>query len=426
MQPPADEYERILSRCEPFSGLPEEMLAALLGRMTESSFETGEKLIRQDVRGNSLQLLLEGRAAVIVVAGMDEPTEVAEVTVGEVIGEMALISGERTSADVVARTPVRVLGLAAEDFHELARQHPEIAVVLTRLIAKRLGRADGDALGGKLVHGYRIIRCVGRGGMAVVYEAAREDDGQHFALKMMSHKLTYDAMALGRFREETQLLGGFDHDNLARLVDRFSAYGTHFLVVEYCEGPGLDQIADARKPIEEDLVRPITGQIAVALEYVHSLGVLHRDIKPSNAMLSGGGLLKLIDFGIARPIGQQDDRTQTLETVLVGTPFYMAPEQLEDTLDIDQRVDSYALACLTYELLAGERLFKKSSSFGMWQQKTSLELPPRETIGLGVSEEMYDFLCRNLDPDPARRFATVATQAAWSARIDVDALPVKR
>jgi len=425
MQPPSDEYERVLSHCQPFSGLPEELLAALLERMTESSFRKGEKLIRQDVRGNSLQLLLEGRAAVIVVDGLDDPTEVAEVTVGDVVGEMALISGERTSADVVARTPVRVLDLPSEDFHELARRHPEIAVVLTRLIAKRLGGSNADALGGKLVHGYRILRCVGRGGMAVVYEAKREDDGRRFALKMMSHRLTYDAMALARFREETQLLDKFDHDNLARLVGRFSAYGTHFLVVEYCEGPALDQVANARVPVAEELVRPITGQIAVALEYVHALGVLHRDIKPSNAMLTAGGLLKLIDFGIARPIEQQDDRTQTLETVMVGTPFYMAPEQLEETSEIDQRVDSYALACMTYELLAGKRLFGKSSSFGMWQQKTSLELPPREAIGGGVGEEMYDFLVRNLDPDPTRRSFTLAPQAAWSAPIDVDALPVK-
>ena len=81
MQRPADEYQRVLSHCQPFSGLPEDLLEALLERMTESSFEQGEKLIRQDVRGNSLQLLLEGRAAVIVGTGEDDPTEVAEVTV---------------------------------------------------------------------------------------------------------------------------------------------------------------------------------------------------------------------------------------------------------------------------------------------------------------------------------------------------------
>ncbi len=425
MHHPAEEYERVLANCQPFSGLPEELIAALLERMSEASYRPGEKLIRQDARGDSLQLLLEGRAAVIVDGGSSEPTEVAEVSIGEVVGEMSLISGERTSADVVARTAVRVLDLPAKDFHELARKHPEIAIVLTRLIAKRLGRSDADALGGKLVHGYRIERCVGRGGMAVVYESSRESDGQRFALKMMSHKLTYDATALSRFREETKLLSGFDHDNLARLVDRFSAYGTHFLVVEYCEGPSLDKVTAARAPIPEEIVRSITGQIAVALEYVHALGVLHRDIKPSNAMLAGGGLLKLIDFGIARPIGQTDDRTQTLETVIVGTPFYMAPEQLEDTTEIDQRVDSYALACMTYELLAGKRLFKRSSSFGMWKQKMTVVLPHRESIGSGISEEMDRFLRRNLDPDPNIRSSSLAQQAAWSAPIDVDALPVK-
>lgn len=425
MERPENEYKQVLLGCEPFSGLPAELLDKLLARMTEISFEKGEKLIRQDIRANSLQLILEGRAGVVVVAGMDVPTEVAEVTVGDVIGEMALISGEPTSADVVARTPVRALELPADCFHELARQHPEIAVVLTRLIAKRLGRSDTDALGGKLIHGYRIVRCVGRGGMAMVYEAARETDGKRFALKMMSHKLAYDTTALSRFREETKIVASFDHENLTRLIDGFSAYGTQFLVMEYCAGPGLDRVTASRQPIAERLVRPIVGQLAGALGYVHGCGVLHRDVKPSNTMLAEEGRIKLIDFGVARPIGQSDDRTRTLETSIVGTPFYMAPEQLDESTEIDQRIDNYSLACMTYELLAGERLFAKDTTFGMWQQKRSLSLPAAEAIGQGVSREMYEFLRDNLNPDPTRRPNTLAPQEDWAGPIEVEALPVK-
>jgi len=422
MEQPPGEYARVLAGCRPFRDLPEDMIAALLARMQEVSFKKGDKLIRQDVRADSLQVLLDGRAAVIVVSGVDDPTEVAEVAVGDVIGEMALISGEPTSADVVARDPVRTLSLPAGDFHDLARKHPEIAVVLTRLIADRLGGAVADALGGKLIQGYRIRRCVGRGGMAVVYEAEREEDGSQVALKMMSHRLTYDTRALSRFREETTLLESFDHVNLAKLLGRFSAYGTHFLVMEFCDGVGLETIAARRVPIREEFVRSITGQIARALEYVHGLGVLHRDIKPSNAILTADGRVKLIDFGVARPVQRLDEATRTHESSIVGTPCYMAPEQFEDTTDIDERMDRYALACMAFEFLAGRRLFKQDTSFKMMQRKMTLQLPARESIGSGVGEEMYDFLKRNLDPDRNNRSDTLAPQAAWAAPVDVAAL----
>ncbi|MDH3628450.1 MAG: protein kinase [Acidobacteriota bacterium] len=426
MHGPGNEHQRTLADCEPFSGLPDDLLERLMDRMDETTFAEGEKLIHQDIPASSLQLILEGRAAVVVAAGMEAPTEVAEVSVGDVIGEMALISGEPTSADVVARTPMRVLELAADDFHDLARRHPEIAVVLTRLISERLGRSDADALGGKHIHGYRIVRCIGRGGMAMVYEAIRDSDGKRFALKMMSHKLAYDTTALSRFREETKIVSGLDHENLAKRIEGFSAYGTQFIVVEYCEGPGLERVTGRRVPIAENLVRPITGQLANALEYIHGKGVLHRDVKPSNTMLTPEGGIKLIDFGVARPIEHGGDRTKTLETSVVGTPFYMAPEQLEETLGIDEKVDNYALACMTYELLAGNRLIKKGTTIGMWQQKQSLELPPPHKIGHGISEEMHSFLRRNLNADPTRRPDSVAAQAAWRAPIDVDALPLVR
>jgi CRP-like cAMP-binding protein len=416
------EYKRVLSGCGPFEGLPDELLSSLLGRMAETSYGAGDKLICQDVRADSLQVLLDGRAAVVVVAGVGDPTEVGEVVRGDVVGEMALISGEPTSADVVARTAVRVLRLPAEDFHEMARHNPELAVVLTRLIAERLGRSGPDALGGKVVHGFRIVERLGRGGMAVVYEAEREEDGLRVALKMMSHRLTYDTTALARFREEAHLLDTFDHPNIARPIDRFSAYGTHFVALEFCDGPGLHEVASRRVSFVEDLVRPVIGQIATALEYVHGIGILHRDIKPSNAMLNHSGVVKLIDFGVARPIEPLDDRTQTLETSIVGTPFYMAPEQFEDATSIDARIDHYALACVTYELLAGERLFRKDTKFGIMRQKLELELPPAQEIGHGISQEMHAFLRANLDPDCARRSKSIAAQAAWAGPVDVKAL----
>jgi CRP-like cAMP-binding protein len=417
-----DDDRRILAESRPFKGLPEDLISSLLARMDERSFKKGDKIICQDQRGDQLYALMDGTASVVVFSNPTNPNTVANVGSGDVIGEMALLSGEPTSADVVANGPVRALSLEAESFHELARQHPEIAVVLTTLIADRLGRSAGDALGGKVVNGYRILRCVGQGGMAVVYEAERQTDSKRFALKMMSHRLSYDTTARSRFREEASLVQELNHPNLAQLVESFRAYGTNFLVMEFCDGPGLDMIAAKQVPFPEPLVRPVIGQFSRVLDYVHSNGVLHRDIKPSNAMLTMAGELKLVDFGIARPIEQTDDRTQTHESSIVGTPNYMAPELFEETNEVDERVDTYALACVAFELLAGRRPFKPSNTYRMMQQKMTFEVEPKEKIGLGISEEMHAFLVRNLAPEPDGRDRSLAAQGEWVAPIQIDAL----
>lgn len=421
MQGDRAEHERVISHSPTFHGLPREMLSALLDRMEERSFAPGEPLIRQDAPGDALYVLLHGSATVEVDDGGRGPRRVAEVRSGEVIGELALISGERRTASVIAREGVRVLALDAEDFHRICRRHPRIAVVLTRLVADRLGGDDRDVLGGKVIEGYTIVRCIGRGGMAIVYEAVRGETGQRFALKMMSHSLVYDELALRRFGSEAELLAGLDHDNLCRMLDRFAAYGTSFLVIEYCDGPSLRTVAERRVAIDEPSVRALVGQLARALDYVHSRGVVHHDVKPSNVLLTRRGQVKLADFGIARASRDVADSTLTNEPAIVGTPHYMAPEQFRDE-QRDHRVDHYALACMAYELLAGRPLFEGRGMYEIIREKEELELPAAAEIGRGISPEMHEFLARNLAPAPAARSATLAAQVGWAAPVDLAAL----
>jgi serine/threonine protein kinase len=359
-------------------------------------------------------LLLEGEADVFVKGENSLAHRVARVHRGDVVGETALLTGELSSADVIADGPVRVLALPADDFQRLARGNPQIAVVLTRIIADRLGGGSWDMLGDKNLHGYRVQRCVGQGGMAVVYEAIRVTDGERLALKMLSHRLIYDEMALTRFREEAQLLQSLRHENLTQLLDRFSAYGTNFLVMEFCPGPSLDRVIDRGVPLSEAKVRPIVGQLARALDYVHRSGVLHRDVKPSNVMLTSDGIVKLMDFGLAHSSEWSSDITQTLQRTLVGTPCYMAPEQFRSA-PLDGRIDNYALACLIYELLTGTRMFESNDLFSLMEKKQSFELPPKESIGLGISTEMHDLLRRNLDPNPRGRDISLEALAGWAA-----------
>jgi len=418
---PAPDTRALLNGINAFSELPAELLDAMWERMESRSFEEGEMLMRQEDPGDCLLVLLRGSVRVSAHDQSGVVRVIGELDHGQVVGEMALITGESRGADVVAREPVSALALAADEFHGLARKHPELGIVLTNLIADRLGRSNWDILGGKVFEGYEILQCVGRGGMAVVYEARETEHDRRVALKMMSHRLVYDVASLSRFRQEAEIVQTLEHDNIARLFGRFSAYGTHLLVMEFVDGPGLDEIAKERSPVAEVHVRSIVGQLASALQYVHGRNLLHRDIKPSNVMLTRDGVIKLMDFGLAKPLINLDDRTITHEHALIGTPSYMAPEQLSGE-DLDSRADVYGLACLAYTLLTGRRLFDASNLLDLARAKLSSSLPPADQIGFGVSPEMYEFLRRGLEPSRDDRLSSLDDQLRWARPVDVATL----
>jgi len=267
------------------------------------------------------------------------------------------------------------------------------------------------------VEGFRILRCVGRGGMSVVYRAQNESSGELVALKMMSYRLIYDAAALARFHQEAKILQGLDHENIARLQRLFPAYHTYFLVMELCEGVDLGQLVSARGPLAEPQVRAILGQLARALEYVHQRGLVHRDLKPGNVMITYAGDVKLTDFGLAAPAVGLDGLTRTVDYSVMGTPAFMAPEQLSGG-PLDRRTDVYALGCLAYDLLTGRHLFGGTNFFDLVQEKLTMRLPPAAEIGDGVSTELYEFLQSALRVKPDERPASVAPLVAWATKCD--------
>ena len=252
------------------------------------------------------------------------------------------------------------------------------------------------------MNGYEIVRGVGRGGMGVVYQATRLSDGMTVALKMMSHRLLYQPGALENFRREADALQSLRHNQIARLYDRFGAYKTQFLAMEFCDGEPLDRFMSRCGGLPQEEVRPILGQLAEALRYVHSRNLVHHDVKPANVMLSRSGTVKLMDFGIARMQPTSLDETVTAHGTYAGTPGYMAPEQFSGSAT-DARVDVYGLACIAYELLSGRRLFSSDNLFDLVQEKLSFSLPPADQIGHGIDEELREFLHQGLQRDRKKR-----------------------
>ncbi len=416
----------VLSSKSPLSDLSSDALRHLLSTMQLREYGAGKHLIRQGDPGGYLLLILSGTASARI-RHPSKGTPVGLFGPGDVVGEMSLVTDEARTADVISQAPVRSLLLSAADFHRVADKYPEVRVLLTSIVADRLGSATYDGLGGKDIHGYRIDRCVGRGGMGIVYEASELATGEIVAMKMMNHRLVYQPGALRRFKREAETLKSLHHDSIARLYETFSAYGTQFLVMEFCEGSPLSELISRRQPLDEKIVRRIIGQLAVALRYIHSRGLIHRDLKPSNVMLSRSGLVKLLDFGLARfdPLWDfargSRESTVSRSFAFAGTPYYMAPEQFARATP-DHRVDLYGLACLSYEALSGRALFDASDLFGMMREKLRFVLPSPADIGLGVSIEMHEFLAKGLDHRPDNRTIDLDQLAAWAGPVDLGGL----
>ena len=411
---PRDPASRVvLGESEPFRALRKRLVDRIFERTTERIYDAGETIIGQGKPADALLVLLDG-AAQVAVRGHDGVTRpIAHVSSGAVVGEMSLLTDQPATANVVAVSDVRVLALKASDFQAVAGPNPEIAIVLTRLVADRLGGADYDGLGGKVLEGYRIVRCLGKGGMAVVYEAERIADGERVALKMLSHRLVYDTGAVSRFEREAEIVQGLVHPNVVRLMGTFPAFRTEFLVMEFCPGRTLSEVLDKEGALPLDRARSIVGQVARALTFVHAAGVVHRDLKPGNVMILPDGRAKLMDFGLARtPRGISDD-TLTTEGVALGTPRYMAPEQMMGD-DSGARTDVYALACLTWELLTGKALFEGKTFRELYDAKSAFVVPPPEAILPGLPDDVYAFLAGGLEPDAERRLASLDAVAAWA------------
>jgi hypothetical protein len=408
----------LLRDCRALTSLSQTALRDLLAAATERAFQPGDALMTQGDAAEGLLILIEGTAhARLEDPGCQDGGDdrcIGRFVPGDVVGEMALVTREPRSATVIADSPVRALLVPTAVFDQLAGRHLELGVVLTELVADRLGKGEFDGFGGKQVEGFRILRSVGRGGMSVVYQAREEATGELVALKMMSYRLIYDSDALARFHQEAEILQSLDHVNIARLRRLFPAYHTYFLVLELCEGLDLRRLLKLHGPMAESQVRAILGQLAGALEYVHGRGLVHRDLKPGNVMITHLGDVKLTDFGLAVQAVGLDEETRGTDQSLMGTPAFMAPEQLSGR-PVDRRTDVYALGCLAYDLLAGRHLFGGKSVFELVQQKLTMPLPPAHEIGTGISAELYQFLHGALRVDPDERPASLAALVGWAA-----------
>ena len=244
---------------------------------------------------------------------------------------------------------------------------------------------------------YDLLECLG-GTPAQVYRAKDRHLGRTVAFKILSDAAMADPETKARFLAEARLTGSLAHENVIAFYDYGEVEGRPFLVMEFLEGESLSsQIREGRTgDLRTKLA--VARQLASALRYVHSKGIIHRDVKPDNIRLDITGRLKLVDFGIAKA----DDLSLTGAGFTVGTPYYMAPEQIRGAKPT-QLVDVYSFGVVLFELLTGTRPFEAHSVDDIFDLilHQALDMGPIERMG--VPERLAELIRELTDKDPARR-----------------------
>ncbi len=253
---------------------------------------------------------------------------------------------------------------------------------------------------------YKLVDKIASGGMGVIYKA-RDIRGKSrtssYAVKVLKEEYFKDDIYIKRFKNEAALIDQINHPNIVKVMERGDDDGTLYIAMELLEGKTLADLMEKEKPISLNTALAMMIQMAGALAAIHKRGIIHRDLKPANIMVIQTGdhspLIKILDFGLART---QNLTRLTSTDMIIGTIFYVAPEQLAHST-ISPAGDIYSLGVICYQVLTGEKPFYGDTIFSIARQILKKEPVPIETLQTGVPAELSELVKKMMDRTPEKR-----------------------
>jgi len=255
---------------------------------------------------------------------------------------------------------------------------------------------------------YEVKEVLGMGGMGVVYRAFDRELREPVAIKALRPEmLAGGGVALERFKQEIRLARKIAHRNVVRTYDLGEVNGMYYLTMEYVEGKSLKELIATRGPLPVSVTLTIGKQLCRALEVAHEQGVIHRDIKPHNIVVEPSGVLKVMDFGIARLENRSKDEGLTKDGMSIGTPDYMSPEQLSGR-ELDARSDLYSTGVVLFECLTRRLPFEANTTYGLIAKQLEEEAPDPRTLNPDVPEALALLVLKAMAKEAGDRYQTAA------------------
>jgi len=267
---------------------------------------------------------------------------------------------------------------------------------------------------------YEILGEAGHGSMGNVYKARDRETGETVALKLLKPEIASDQAMMDRFKNELLFARKITHKNVCRVYEFNRAAGIAYTSMEFVEGESLRSVLNRFGGLPQRKATDLTLQICSGLKEAHAQGIVHRDLKPENVMIDAQGNVKIMDFGIARSM----EAGTRLTGAMVGTPAYMAPEQVAGK-PVDYRTDIYSLGLMLYEMFTGAAAFSADNSIAVALKQMREEPAPPHEIEPNIPVGIERAILKCLEKDPARRFQSIA-ELETSLRSDATARPPVR
>jgi predicted Ser/Thr protein kinase len=371
----------------------EELTGTILLDMAQCKFvKAGERIVEQGEIRDRAYIIQRGSCLVVVEKdGQLHPVD--HRVRGDIIGVTSILTGEPQSAHIEAETDVELWTIDGSVLDNIATEHPELLEFLTDIVASRFDtkRPLADRSIGK----YIASEIIGRGSFSIVYSGVHASLNMPVTIKMMKHDLALNPEFFANFVNEAKTVAKLNHENIVQVYDIEEAFRTVFIIMERLTGTPLNELLRSAFKLPPKRVVNFISQIAQGLDYAHQHGIVHQDIKPANVIILPNDKLKILDFGLACPVGS--------ENFLVGTPHYMSPEQVQ-CLPVDQRSDIYSLGLVAFEMLTGRRPFEHKDQFRAMEMRTEREIPDPIELIPDISGPLRDFILKACAREPARRY----------------------
>jgi eukaryotic-like serine/threonine-protein kinase len=382
-----------------FQAISEQGLCLLLNALRKTVVKSGERIITQGESGKCLYLIQDG-VCTVFVEKHGQSHVVVRLKAGDVLGEMAVLTGEPRTASVDAETDMVLWKLDLKDFEDLACSHPELRLFLTEIMSKRFDSSlfVGDRTIGK----YVLSSKIGTGAWGIVYRGLHKVLKLPVAIKMMKHDMAMEPSFLNTFRQEAEIIARMSHPSIVSVYDIEEIYKTIFIIMEYLEGNSLKEHMKKVGPLPVKRCVEILLQVCDGLACAHALDIIHRDIKPANIFLLENDQVKLLDFGLACAPGTEDMNIR-------GTVHYAPPEQI-DGWPVDARSDIYSMGVMAYEMVTGTKPYPGKNLAEVMELHCSRDLPDPAGLVPGLPQAFRDFVmtCGRCAPDDRFQHASEA------------------
>jgi serine/threonine protein kinase len=365
----------------------------LLKKMTCRPVRAGERFITRGDIGEQAFIIQRGSCLQVVEKDGDL-YPVGHLGRGDIVGATSLLTGEPQNFHVEAETDMELWMLRRSLFEDISKENPDLLDFLTEIVASRFDsrRPTADRVIGK----YIANDIIGHGAYSIVYRGRHQGLNRPVAIKMMRHNLALDPEFQNTFRNEAKTIAAMNHPNIIHIYDIEERYRTLFIIEELVEGQSLTDMLKHLRAIPLKATVDFLIQICTGLEYAHQKDIIHRDINSTNILVEPDDHLKILDFGLACPIGTEDFASS-------GTVAYMAPEQIE-SLALDQRTDIYALGITAFEMITGRRPFPEDDARALLNMHLESEIPDPCDMLPECPGSLRDFIMKACRRSPDERY----------------------